>query len=206
MPSTTRPNSKNARTPFRSFQYACREKWAMPRMHEVQDLTRHQPGIILLAFFLLLNYSFASVIISMPVAAVSDSSILNWNMARTMSPRLDREYHTEVPPLVAAYLTSRGAFAVRLAQGNATAEEATAWKFIVQQTKKKLLDYTVPATLKEVHLGLVVSVGLDEMAVERVWDILAQGGDQAEAQAIFAEAEDRLIMVLQSAPWLTRSP
>lgn len=175
----------------------------MPSWREVHELMRHPHGVTLLATILLVNYSSAFAIASIPVSAETVGSFdASWQ-GIGVNQRLERRYRAETPALIAEYLAARGAFAAHVADGTATADEASGWQARIHASKEQLIGMNVSSALMEVHLGLVVALGLDEVAAGELMDSYREGGaGRQEAEAAFSAAEDRLTMVLLSTPWL----
>ena len=189
---------------FASFRYAPHATWSWPKREEAHDLMRHPHGVILLSCFLLLQCSLAMLVFQTPSAEGADVIPKEWLNEEGSARRIDRAYRVEASQRVKEYVRARGAFAAALASGAADAEATIAWQAVARETKEQLLAMMVSDALKEVHLGLVVAVGLDEAAADLLRLSSAQEGDRTGAADAFAAAEDRVVMVLQSAPWLVQ--
>ncbi len=196
------PSTKPLPFPYRSFRLSRQGKIAFPPMRELVELLHKPWGIFFLAMALIFNYSCVSILATIPVLA--NTPIENMVLIRSdASQSLSVKYKDEVPLILSDYLAQRGQFAAKLSNNSYMKPDVDAWLAEIKNVTAQLLGYSVPQNLKEVHLGLVIAMGIDEQAAERY--LKALGGDTAagkEAESEFRNAEERLTIAFQLAPWL----
>ena len=173
-------------------------------MRQLVELLHKPWGIFFLSIVLIINYSCVSMLATIPVLA--NTPVENMLLIRSDSAKsLSVKYKDEVPVILARYLAHRGQFAAKLSQESYIKGDVDVWLAEIKNEKGLLLTYSVPQSLKEVHLGLVIAMGTDEQAAAQY--LAAWEGDTAagkEAESEFRNAEERLIMVYQLAPWLSK--
>jgi len=173
-------------------------------MRELVELLHKPWGIFFLTFVLIINYAYVSMLATIPVLAnmPTDNMIL---IRSDAGQSLSVKYKDEVPMILSNYLANRGQFAAKLSNESYIKADVDAWLAEIKNEKGLLLSFSVPQNLKEVHLGLVIAMGTDEQAAARY--LTALEGDTTagkEAESEFRNAEERLTMVFQLAPWLSK--
>ncbi|MEW6610805.1 MAG: hypothetical protein AB1352_04250 [Patescibacteria group bacterium] len=190
--------------PYNSFRLSREMKVVLPPTRQVVELMHHHWGIVFLAAVLIINYSSVSMLTTIPVFATTSEDTTVWIRSDT-SQVLGAKYKKEAPEILSRYVVSRGQFAAKLSSQNMVSADIDAWLSEIQYEKALLLTLRVPAQLKEVHLGLVTAMGMDEQTAQRY--LIALAGDRTvmkKAEDEFRTAEERLTMVYKLAPWLSR--